>query len=158
MTFAIIDWVFCLVIVSFAIIGIIKGFIDNIFGKLAIIAGLFIAYLFYKDLAEKLLMDIKITYAANIIAFVLIFVVVFLTIKIIQMIISKVFEWSILKSLDRTLGFFFGIVEGCAVVVLFIFIIDAQPFFDSGKLFEGSYIYNLILSFITVQKDNNINV
>ena len=75
MSFTMIDWVFSLIIFAFAIVGIIKGFIDNIFGKLALILGIFIAILFYKNIAATLLKDIKFPLAANIIAFLLIFVV-----------------------------------------------------------------------------------
>ena len=35
MTFAVIDWVFTGIILIFAISGVIKGFIDNVFGKSA---------------------------------------------------------------------------------------------------------------------------
>lgn len=158
MSFTIIDWIFSLIILSFAIVGILKGFIDNIFGKLALILGIFIAYLFYKDIAVSLLKDIKVTFAANVVAFLLIFVVVFLIVKIIQMIVSKVFALSILKSLDRTLGFFFGIVEGCAIVFLLIFLLDAQPFFKASSLFDGSFYYHLVSSILIARKDAGLNV
>ncbi len=146
MNFAIIDWVFSIIILIFAVSGLIKGFIDNVFGKIAFVAGILLAYLFYTDIATRLLKDIKIPVVANIISFLLIFVVTFLVIKIIQMIVAKVFEWSILKSLDRTLGFIFGIVEGAAVVCLIVFLLSAQPFFNTQTLFEGSFYFNLIQS------------
>ena len=153
MTFIVVDWVFAAIILIFAISGVIKGFIDNVFGKIAFIAGIILAYMFYKDVAAGLLKDIKIPYAANIIAFLLIFVVTFLVIKIIQMIVSKVFEWSILKSLDRTLGFIFGIVEGGAVICLIIFILTAQPFFNVQTLFNGSFFYNLVTGLFNSTKE-----
>jgi len=146
MSFVTIDWIFSIIILIFAVSGLIKGFIDNVFGKIAFVAGILLAYLFYKDVATGLLKDIKIPVAANIISFLLIFVVTFLVIKIIQMIVAKVFEWSILKSLDRTLGFIFGIVEGIAVVCLIVFLLTAQPFFNTQTLFEGSFYFNLIQS------------
>ncbi len=144
MNFMVIDWIFSGIILIFAVVGVIKGFIDNIFGKIAFIAGIILGYFFYKDVAEGLLKDIKVPYAANIIAFLLIFVVTFLIIKVVQMIIAKVFEWSILKSLDRTLGFIFGLVEGAAVVCLIIFLLTAQPFFSVQNIFDGSFYYNLV--------------
>ncbi len=144
MNFMVIDWIFSGIILIFAVVGVIKGFIDNIFGKIAFIAGIILGYFFYKDVAEGLLKDIKVPYAANIIAFLLIFVVTFLIIKLVQMIIAKVFEWSILKSLDRTLGFIFGLVEGAAVVCLIIFLLTAQPFFSVQNIFDGSFYYNLV--------------
>jgi len=153
MNFGVIDWVFSGIILLFAIGGVIKGFIDNVFGKIAFIAGIILAYLFYKDIANGLLKDIKVEFAAKIISFLLIFVVVFLVIKIIQMIVAKVFEWSILKSLDRTLGFFFGLVEGGAVVCLIIFLLTAQPFFNSMTILDGSFYYNIVNSLFHSTKE-----
>ena len=153
MEFTVIDWIFSGVIILFAISGVIKGFIDNVFGKIAFIAGIILGYLFYKDIAAGLLKDINVPYAANILAFLLIFVVTFLIIKLIQMIVSKVFEWSILKSLDRTLGLIFGIVEGAAVVCLIIFLLTAQPFFNVDRLFDGSFYYNIVSSIFNSSKE-----
>ena len=153
MSFATIDWVFTVVIILFAISGLIKGFIDNIFGKIAFIAGIILGYFFYKDVAAIFLKDVKVPFAANIIAFLLIFVVTFLVIKIVQMIISKAFEWSILKSLDKTLGLIFGFVEGAAVVCLIIFILSSQPFFSVRSLFDGSVYYNIVTSLFNSTKE-----
>ena len=153
MEFTIVDWVFSLIILAFAIGGVIKGFIDNVFGKLAFVAGILLGYIFYKDVATGLLKDIKVTFAANIIAFLLIFVVTFLVIKIVQMIVARVFQWSILKSLDRTLGFIFGIVEGGAVVCLLIFLLTAQPFFNVSLLFENSFYVNIVTSLFNSSKE-----
>lgn len=146
MNFAVIDWVFSGIIILFAIGGVIKGFIDNVFGKIAFIAGIILAYLFYKNIAGSVLRDVKNPYVANVLAFLLIFVVVFLVIKIIQMIVAKVFEWSILKSLDRTLGFIFGMIEGAAVVCLVIFLITVQPFFNPLNILGESFYYGLVSS------------
>ena len=153
MSFTVIDWVFSGIILIFAIGGVVKGFIDNVFGKIAFIAGIILAWLFYKDIADGLLKDVKVPHAANIIAFLLIFVVTFLVIKLVQMIVAKVFEWSILKSLDRTLGFIFGIVEGGAVVCLIIFLLSAQPFFNSMIILEGSFFYNLVTALFNSSKE-----
>ena len=153
MNFGVIDWVFSGIIILFAIGGVIKGFIDNVFGKIAFVAGILLAYLFYKDIAVRLLKDIKVEFAAKIISFLLIFVVVFLVIKLIQMIVAKVFEWSILKSLDRTLGFVFGMVEGAAVVCLVIFILTAQPFFNPSNILNGSFYYGIVSSLFHSTKE-----
>lgn len=153
MNFAVIDWVFTIVIILFAISGLIKGFIDNIFGKIAFIAGIILGYFFYKDVAGIFMKNVKVPFMANIIAFLLIFVITFLVIKIVQMIISKVFEWSILKSLDKTLGLIFGIVEGAAVVWLIIFLLTSQPFFSVQGLFDGSIYYNIVTSLFNSTKE-----
>ena len=153
MTFTVIDWVFSIIILIFAVSGIIKGFIDNIFGKVAFVAGIVLAYLFYKDIAAGLLKDVKVTTLANVLAFLLIFVVTFLAIKLVQMIVARVFEWSILKSLDRTLGFIFGLVEGAAVISLIIFLLTIQPFFNAVNILDGSFYYNLTMSLFNSSKE-----
>ena len=153
MEFVTIDWIFSAIILVFAISGVIKGFIDNVFGKIAFIAGIVLALFFYKDIAGGLLKDVKVQFAANIIAFLLIFVVTFLAIKLVQMIVAKVFEWSILKSLDRTLGFIFGIVEGGAVVGLIIFLLTSQPFFNPGIVLDGSFYANLMTAIFNSTKE-----
>ena len=153
MSFTVIDWVFSIIILTFAVSGVIKGFIDNVFGKIAFIAGIILAYLFYGDIAEGLLKDIKVQFAAKIIAFLLVFVVTFLIIKLVQMVVAKVFEWSILKSLDRTLGFIFGIVEGAAVVCLAVFLLTVQPFFTVEGLFDGSFYFNLVTAILNSRRE-----
>ena len=69
------------------------------------------------------------------------------------MIVSKVFEWSILNSLDHTLGLLFGIVEGMAVVCLIIFILTAQPFFNAQKVFGDSFYFNIVNSLFDASKE-----
>lgn len=158
MNFTVIDWFFSVIVVIFSIIGLSKGFIDNIFGKLAWILAIVCGCLFYDDAATLILSSVDNSFLQKVLAFLIVFVCVFLVIKIIQSIISKIFEWNILKSLDRTLGFFFGIIEGLVVVGLFIFLLSVQPFFSTEKLFENSFFYGLVNSIFISTKENSINV
>ena len=148
-SFAIIDWIFSVFVLIFAVIGVIKGFIDNIFGKLAVILGMLLAYIFYKKTGEVVLKSMNAGALRDLLSFLLIFIVVFLTIKIIQMIVSKIFEFSILKSLDRTLGFFFGALEGLCIVGFMIFILQIQPFIPIQGLFNDSFFYEHMMPVIT---------
>lgn len=149
MSFTVIDWIFSVLIVLLAFNGLFKGFIENVFGKLALILGILFACMFYKKAVESLFKGINNPTLQNILAFLLVFVVVFLLVKILQMIIGKLFSWQPLKSLDRTLGFCFGIVEGLAVVWLIIFLLTIQPFFNADSLISGSFFAGLINSFLS---------
>ena len=80
-SFAIIDWIFAGIVLIFAVIGVIKGFIDNIFGKLAVILGMLLAYIFYKKTGEVVLKSMNAGALRDLLSFLLIFIVVFLTIK-----------------------------------------------------------------------------
>ena len=139
LSFTTFDYVLSIIILIFAIAGLIRGFVDNIFGKLAVILGIISGFLFYEDAKNKLWTMIENQTLANIVGFLTVFVIVFLIIKIIQLVISKIFSLKILKSLDRVLGFVFGAVEGFAIVGLLIFFLNVQPFVNTEKLLEGSF-------------------
>ncbi|MDD5930673.1 MAG: CvpA family protein [Spirochaetales bacterium] len=148
MTFTVVDYVICGIIVLFALIGLIKGFLDSIFGILCWVAGLLLGCIFYKAVSIKYFSAIKNVMLSDILAFLAIFIAVFLVLKIIQTVISKLFQFKILNSLDKTLGVFFGIFEGFALCWILIVFLETQPFFKIENLFENSYFYNLIHNFI----------
>ena len=148
MSFTVIDWIFSGLILILAFSGLIKGFVNSILGKLALILGILFACLFYDKVSAKVFHGINNVTLQNVLSFLLIFVVVFLIIKIFQELISKVFTWQPLKSLDKTLGFVFGIVEGLAVVWLILFLLQVQPFFSAEPLTDGSFYKNMISSLL----------
>lgn len=142
MNFTVIDCIFGILILIIAFSALIKGFVEEVFGKAAWVFGLISGYLFYNVLSLTLQEKINSIIACNILAFLILFIIVFLSIKLIGMIIGKLFEISILKSLDRSLGFVFGCIEGFAIVCLIMFILINQPFFPVENLFEGSFFFS----------------
>lgn len=144
MIFTLTDVIFIVVILTFAIVAMARGFIKAIFSKLCWILGLIFAFLFYKKLTGQMNSLIHNEPLSLILCFVLIFVVVFLIVKIIQVILEKVFGGEIMKGLDRALGFFFGIVEGFLFVFIFSFIMLNQPWFDCHVIFEKSLIIRML--------------
>lgn len=149
MTFTVVDYIFLAIILIFALAALIKGFVNELFGKASWILGILGGVLFYADIAAHLENKIPTSVLRNIVAFILVFVVVFLVLKLIGLLISKLFEVSILKSLDKALGLFFGLVEGCAIVGFIIFVINLQPFFDPRSLFHDSFFYTIFLKVIS---------
>ncbi len=144
MSIALTDVIFLLIILIFAVIAAAKGFIKAIFGKLCWILGLLGAFFFYKKLMSHMTELVHNETASFILCFVLIFVVIFLIVKIIQTIFERIFDGEIMKGLDRSLGFFFGLVEGLVVIFVFVLILTYQPWFDCSKIFEGSLLIKLL--------------
>ena len=140
--FTAIDYIFGAIILIFAICCLVKGFVNELFGKAAVILGILGSVLFYSDAAKFFEGKVESQTIRNILGFILLFIAIFLILKIIGLIISKIFEISILKSLDRILGLFFGIVEGGAIVGFLIFLLTIQPFFDPTKLLTDSMFYS----------------
>lgn len=158
MTFTVIDWIFGILVLIFALSGLVKGFVDCVFNKLCWILGLILACLFYDDAGRMILGSIENTALANVLGFIIVFIAVFLVVKLIQIVVSKIFQLNILKSLDRVLGFAFGIIEGCVVVALVIFILTKQPFFSADKLLEGSMFYSILDKLFFATKEIGTNV
>lgn len=143
MSFTLLDVIFLVFILIIAIVAASKGFLDAIFGKLCWILGLLGAFTFYKKLSKHMINLISNQTVSSIVCFVLIFMVIFLFVKIIQTILGKVFDGEIMKGLDKSLGFFFGLLEGVVVIYIIIFLLIKQPWFDVSKLFEGSMFVKL---------------
>ena len=148
MTFSVIDIVFLVVIVLFTIIGVVKGFIDNLFGKLSWILAMLGSFFFYDRVATYLLSGISNKIIANILAFLILFVVIFIVVKLLQVVLGKVFSGKILGSLDKALGFFFGLVEGLAIVTLVMFLLSNQPFFSIEGFTSDSFFFNIFTKYL----------
>lgn len=157
MNLPIIDFVFLGIIVLCAIIALIRGFINEIFGMGVPIVSAWCAILLYKFLLPTFSSFIKTYILAVIISFLIVFIATFLVLKIIQVILKKIFEAKILSSLDRVLGFAFGVIEGLAFVAIILIILTAQPWFDVSSLLSGSFFYKLLSGIIAVPVENVVN-
>lgn len=144
MHFTFIDIVFFIVLLVFGIMACAKGFIKELFGKLSVFAGLFAAVFFCGRLSPYLEKIIRSKAVCAVVSFILLFITVFLLVKIIQTIISGAFKGEILKSLDRVLGFAFGVLEGLVIVCLFLVLIEAQPWFDPAPVAGDSFFWRLL--------------
>lgn len=143
------DLMFIVIIVVFALMAAINGFIKEAFSKIAFIGAIIVAVIFTNMLKLAFYGVVKNTILSAIIAFLILFIGTFLIIKIIQEIFAKIFSKKILKSLDHALGFLFGIVEGLAIVAVIMLVFIIQPWFDTSAIFEGSLFYNYLAPIIS---------
>lgn len=156
MTFTIIDAFFTLIIFCLAIMATLKGFVDELFGKLAFVLGLVVAVFFYSKLYPYIQEWISVVFFAQAIAFILLFIATFLLVKIIQHFIGSFFNNEIMGGLNKALGFILGAVEGLLIVAVILIILTSQPWFDTSSLLKDSFFANL-LSGIIVQPVNFVN-
>ncbi|WP_443737532.1 MULTISPECIES: CvpA family protein [Treponema] len=131
MHFGFIDVVFFIIILFFAITACAKGFLKELFGKLALVSGILVAVFFCGSLSPFLEKIIKIKTVCLVTSFILLFIVVFLFVKILQTIIAGLFKGEILKSLDKILGFAIGMAEGLVIVSAIVIVLKAQPWFST---------------------------
>lgn len=157
MNIAPIDVVFIVLILVLVGNGVIKGFIALFFGKAAFVVGFTAGIVFNTPVAQILLQWIPVIILAKIVAFVLLFIATYVFIKLVEKILGWIFKGDILKSLDRSLGFLFGLVEGILVVVLILFLLNLQPWVDVGGLLQDS-IFNKIFIGLVSQSVESVEI
>lgn len=144
MSFTFFDIVFTAILLIFAIMAAAHGFIAELFGKLAIIAGVLVAFYFFGLLAPSLESFISNKAVCTVLAFFILFVATYLLVKIIQHVIGAIFNGEIMKGLDRTLGFVFGAIEGLLIVSVIFILVKAQPWFDLSVVTDNSFYWELL--------------
>ena len=127
---------------------VIRGFVREFMSAAAFIGGIITAIFFSAQGAEFVALRLGLVRGSRIIAFITIFIVIYLVIKILEGIIQRLLEKLHLEKLDRALGFFLGIVEGVLLIMLIIFILQIQPFFDTSELLRESFIAGLIFRYL----------
>ncbi|MCR5218011.1 CvpA family protein [Treponema sp.] len=146
------DIIFLLVIFLCIVMGLIKGFINSLFGMGAPVLSIWISAFFYKKLAFYLANYIQSDAAVLVLSFVIIFVFVFLALKLFQQLVNKIFGGEIFRSLDRILGLLFGFAEGLALVIFMIFVISIIPEQKFNEGVKKSHTYEITGKFVSFPK------
>ena len=141
---SILDLVFLAIIVLFAVLGLVRGFIRELFARGAPIIALWVSMLAFRKVNEYVEPHVHIHILSVIISFLLFFIAVYSVLMIVRNIINSVFSGEIFQGLDRLLGFAFGVIEGLALVALLLIILKAQPWFDVQELLDQSFFYKIL--------------
>lgn len=149
MHFTFFDAVFSIIILFIAIAACTHGFIAELFGKIAVVASVFVAVYFCGMLGAAMQKFITNHTLCVILAFILLFIATFLLVKIVQTIIKSIFSGEILKSLDRVLGFVLGAFEGLCIVAAIFIILKAQPWFDLNGPLDSSFYWKMLSKFLS---------
>jgi len=155
MILPVIDIIFLIIILITSIHGALRGFIDEFFSKLAVIAGIFFGLVLNKFLLPYLPKLGNLILLTRILAFLIIFIIVYIAIRIMQKIVGFAFQGDIMKGLDKSLGFFLGIAEGFLVVGVILFLLHSQRFFDIQPVLSNS-IFEALLSPLFMSASENI--
>ncbi len=149
-----IDYVFLGIILIAAIRCAVRGFVTEVLSMAAVILGIAAAVIFSSSLSGVVEKYVGQTMWSQIIAFLAIFIVVYLVVKLLEGILNKVLDKINLEKLDHSLGLILGIVEGVILIVLVVFVMQIQPFFDTSNLLTGGVIPDLILRVFSFESGN----
>ncbi len=134
------DVVLIVILLITFILGLIKGFIRQVIGILAVIGGIILASRYYGWVSWKFMKFISSDFWRNCLAFLIIFIGVILVGWLISFILSKLMKGS-LSLANHVLGGIFGLFKGvliCAVLVfgLLVFNFEKEALINS-KLAPG---------------------
>ncbi len=142
------DLVFFAVLIFFIIKVTVRGFIAEFFSKAAVIVGALIAVVFYKLLTPFITQLLGPKALSPIIAFLILFLSSYLVIKLVEVLLGSLFSSKSLKSLDRALGFFLGLIEGLLIIAILLMIITIQPFVQPAAVLDDSIFAKLLSPFL----------
>lgn len=152
---SLLDIIFLCILLVFTFSVYQKGFINEIFAKLAFIIGGLVAVFLSPYFALNVLtsfISIKSNLLLYIISFLFLFSIVYLIIKMIGSIIGYIFEFPILKSLDHSLGAILGLLEGSIIVCLIIELMLMQSIFPCQNIIVNSKIATFFVKYILNQQ------
>ena len=145
-SFHIVDIVCTLFLIFMAIRGIFRGFIITLFNNLALWGGIVCSLVFSSHLAP-IVKNNGVTTGASVVSFLIIFITFYLIVKLVEHFVLKITQIDSFNNLDKALGFFLGLFQGFAIIVL-IYVICQKTIFSYLKLdqllFEKSYFASLI--------------
>ena len=148
------DIVFAAMILLSAVRCAFRGFVTEVLAVAAVIFGIGGAIAF-SGMGGRLLETYLGSSVWNqVIAFLAIFIVVYLILKLLEGFLSRLLERLHLDRLDRSLGLFLGIAEGVIAVIVVIFVMKIQPFFDIDALLSDSFIAVTIMKVLPFSEES----
>lgn len=121
------DIVFLIIVGISILMGIIKGFIRELFSLIFLILGIVLAYLFYKDVGAIFMKYLSNKDIANFLGFTGIFTSILIVGALFTYLIRKIFTVGPLKAIDRILGGIFGLLRGILIIIIIILVLQAYP-------------------------------
>lgn len=119
-----IDVAFILIVFVSAFVGLVRGFVREVFSVLTWIAAIWASLHFSEEFTTRLPEAIPDETLRLIIAFVLIFIGVLIVGGIVGVLARRLVQGVGLRGIDGSLGILFGILRGTVVVLLVVFLVD----------------------------------
>ena len=124
------------------LVGLLRGFIKEVFSLVVWVAAFVIAYRFADDVAGLMETSVTLPSARTAIGFIGLFILVLVIGGLVNYLLGRLVESTGLSGTDRLLGGVFGIFRGVAVVVAAILVmgftpLPADPWWKESRLIKS---------------------
>lgn len=109
------DFFFLATILLSILFGILKGFVRELIGLIFLILAVYCSLTYHADFSKLFLASIDDPEVSSFLAFLLIFFGLLVVGSLIGYLIKKIFILGPMKSVDRLLGAFFGVLRGLVI-------------------------------------------
>lgn len=138
------DYAILAIIAISMLVGVLRGFIKEVFSLVVWAAAFVVAYRFSGDVAVLMESQVSLPSARTAIGFIGLFIVVLVIGGLVNYLLGRLVESTGLSGTDRLLGGLFGIARGAALVVAAILVagftpIPADPWWKESRLI-GSFM------------------
>ena len=150
------DFIFIIIVFLSILLGVVKGFVRELFSLAFFIIGVILAFLFYNEVGDLFFKQMKNRDVANFIGFIIVFTMVLIVGSIVTFVIKKAFVVEPLKSIDRILGGVFGLLRGILISAILVLGFMMFPINDEmlSKSQLSPYLYQTIKIVTTFFPEN----
>ena len=142
------DLLFLLIALFFVIKGFFRGFISEFMSMAALILGLIAALAFQNQVASLLKDMIKSDTFRPLVAFFLIFIGTYIIVKLLELLLHNAIEAIRMNSLDRLLGFVWGLLETSVIILIVVFLIYRFKFKAGMSFLDESVVAKYARDFL----------
>lgn len=126
------------------LVGLLRGFITEVFSLLTWAAAFFVAYTYGGEIALLMQDQVTLPSARMVIGFAGLFLAVLLVGGLLNYLIGRLVEATGLSGTDRLVGGFFGAARGLAMVIAFLLVAGFTPLPADPWWKESSVIHRLM--------------
>ena len=130
-SFNLLDIIILMILFLSVMLGIIKGFIRELFSLAFFIIASVLSFLFYREVGSLFMKHVKSKDVSNFIGFITIFVVVLIVGSFVTYFLKKILTIGPLKSVDKILGGVFGLIRGILISAIIVFALISFPVNDN---------------------------
>lgn len=117
----VLDIVFLIVVFFSILLGVIKGFVRELFSLVFLVVAVTFAFLFYDEAGTFFVKYLENRELSNFAGFISIFVMILIVGAVVTYFLKKILTVGPLKSVDRILGGVFGLLRGILISGMIVF-------------------------------------
>lgn len=152
----ILDVVFLIVVFFSILLGVIKGFVRELFSLVFLVVATAFAFLFYYEAGTFFMKYLENRQISNVAGFITIFVIILIVGAVVTYFLKKILTVGPLKSVDRILGGVFGLIRGILISGIIVFGLAVLPVKDDLMMKSrlSPYVIHSIDIFIKLLPEN----